>query len=235
MNKGQFAALTAALGLATMAGSGYIAYASSNSHASASGSGSSANGASGQGGGASPAPSAGSGAGGVGVATQTQGSGATAKAGDGTVQQCGNSDIAVASADSEGAAGHISLLLEFTNTSGHACVLRGYPGASLLGPKGKDLLDAQRTLTGPSGGAVGLSSAPRVLLEPNAIASAVLEWSDVPTGSGADGGCQVQDAAALDVTPPNTTQSTAVDFAAGTEVCAEFQVHPVLLGVNRTP
>jgi hypothetical protein len=74
-----------------------------------------------------------------------------------------------------------------------------------------------------------------VLLQPNATASAVLEWSDVPTGTGANDGCAVQNAVTLEVTPPNTTQSTAVSFAAGTDVCAEFQVHPVLLGVNRTP
>jgi hypothetical protein len=175
------------------------------------------------------------GVGGMNGGVQTQASGATAETGTDTAVQCGNSDIEVSSADDESAAGHISLLLVFTNVSGHDCVLHGYPGASLLGQNGKDLADAKRTLSGYSGGAVGMSAAPRVLLRPNATASAVLEWSDVPTGSGANGGCAVQNAIALDVTPPNTTQSTTIPIAAKTDVCAEFQVHPVLLGAKRTP
>lgn len=237
MTKGQFAALTVALGLATMAGAGYIAYASSDTQKPGASAGASLNGATGTPGTGTQAPaSQDPGPGGDG------GSGATAPAStaDGgtgagsAAPACAGSDITVSSEDGQGAAGHLSMLLVFTNTGTQVCVLRGYPGASLFGPDGKDLLDAQRTLSGYSGGAVGLSTPPRVLLVPGGTASAVLEWSDVPTGSGADGGCAVTKAVSLGVTPPNTKQTTTISVDQP-QVCSAFQIHPVLKGIVHTP
>jgi hypothetical protein len=236
MTKGQFAALTVALGLATMAGAGYIAYASADPHGSGANAGGATNSATGTpGGGLSPTagPGGDGGAGGA-TAPASQGTaGKTAPAGA-AAQACGDADITVSTAQSQGAAGHLSMLLVFTNTSDHICALRGYPGASMLGVNGTDLIDATRTLKGYSGGAVGLSTAPRVVLKPTESASAVLEWSDVPTGSGADGGCVAPDPIALAVTPPNTKQTTTISVAKP-QVCAEFQIHPVLKGIVHTP
>lgn len=235
MTKGQFAALTVALGLATMAGAGYIAYASADTHGSGANAGgpvNSATGTSGGGGGTSAGPG-GAGAGGATAATSQGTDGKTAPAGP-AVQACGDADVTVSTAQSQGAAGHLSMLLVFTNTSDHVCALRGYPGASMIGVGGKDLADATRTLHGYSGGAVGLSTTPRVVLKPSETASAVLEWSDVPTGSGANGGCVAPDPIALAVTPPNTRQTTMISVAQP-QVCAEFQIHPVLAGIVHTP
>jgi hypothetical protein len=230
MTKGQFAALTTALGLAMMAGTGYIAYANTNSHGSGAHSGAGSDTEAGSGAGAAAQPTWN--AGGAGATPAAQDAGKPTAA----VPDCGDSDIQVSTTDNEGAAGHISLVLVFTNSGGHDCVLHGYPGASLLDGNGRDLLDATRTLSGDAGGAVGLSVAPHVLLHPDATASAVLEWTDVPTGSGANGGaCQVQDAVSLAVTPPNTTATTTLSMPAQTDVCAGFQIHPVLLGVGRKP
>jgi hypothetical protein len=224
MTKGQFALLTAALGLMTMGGAGYIAYANTPPHAS-SGAGASADG---------QATSGGGGA----ISVPSYGSNATATPSDfgkaGTVPgglACQNGDVQVTEQPGQGAAGHVSLLLVFQNTSSNACTLHGYPGASLVDQKGKDLLDATRTLSGHMGGAVGLVKAPVVVLAPGARASAVLEWSDVTTASG----CQVQNAANLLVTPPNTTQSTSLSISSGAQVCGEFEIHPVLKGVLSQP
>ena len=224
MTKGQFALLTAALGLMTMGGAGYIAYASTSPHSS-SGAGSSANGQpTSGGGGATSVPS------GASSATTTPSDAGGVPAGPGG-RACQNGDVQVTEQPGQGAAGHVSLLLVFQNTSGNTCTLHGYPGASLADQKGKDLLDATRTLSGHMGGAVGLAKAPVVLLQPGAQASAVLEWSDVTTASG----CQVQNAASLLVTPPNTTQTTTLAISSGTEVCGEFEIHPVLKGVLSQP
>jgi hypothetical protein len=232
MTKGQFAALTAALGLATMAGTGYIAYANSGSHGSGGGNGAS----SGSQAGAGSQPSSGAtgyGAGSTATSDPKQGgsSGSGGDSGSNSAPPCGNADIQVTTSDNEGATGHISLLLVFTNNSGHDCVMHGYPGAALQAQNGTDAGDAVRKLSGFSGGAVGLSAPPLVLLHSNAAASAVLEWSDVPTASG----CAVQDPVALDVTPPNTTQTTTIPLPAQTDVCGGFQVHPVLAGIKRVP
>ena len=230
ITKGQFAMLTAGLGVATMAGAGYLAYANSHPRSSSQSGGqvsvvtgsptATATGFSG-------VPEGGSGAGsgaGAGKGTGT-GSGAT-----GAALECHNTDMQVAEKDGQGAAGHISLLLVFTNVGGHACYLKGYPGATVTGQGDVTSLDAKRTLSGYSGGAQGLTAAPYVQLKPNGQASAVLEWSDVPDATG----CEMKDTADLAVTPPNLTQST--DFAlSGSEICSEFQIHPVLPGVTNTP
>lgn len=236
MNKGQFTALTVALGLATMGGAGYIAYASSNPHGSGAHNNASSNNAAGTGTGSGPqqSQSASPGDGGAAAGSPSaQGTGTSAPTGTGAAA-CGNGDITISTSDSQGAAGHESMLLVFTNTSTHPCVLHGYPGASLFGQNGQDLLDAKRTLSGYSGGAVGMTSTPKVLLQPSETASAVLEWSDVPTGSGANGGCAVTDALSIGVTPPNTKQTTTIPVDQP-QVCSEFQIHPVLKGIVHSP
>ena len=213
MTKGQFAMLTAALGLATMGGAGYIAYANTSpGHPSTTNNGETVNVQNGATGAASPSLPA--------DAASAQATGSDANG----VAACVNGEVQVTEQSGQGAAGHVSLLLIFQNTSSTACSLYGYPGASLVGPGGADLLDAKRNRG-------GLGTMPTVVLAAGAEASAVLEWSDVPNSS-ASGGCQVQNAASLVVTPPNFTQSTTLTFPAGTPVCSAFEIHPVLKSVG---
>lgn len=215
MTKGQFALLTAALGLATMGGAGYFAYASSTPH-STSPNGASANGQpSASSGGAVTVPSDSSS-----PATGEDSGGAGAQGG----RACRNGEVQVTEKPGQGAAGTVSLVLVFQNVSGGTCTLHGYPGASLVDQSGKDLLDATRVLPD------GLAKAPVVVLAPGAQATALLLWSDVPTGAG--NACAVQNPANLLVTPPNTTQSSQLELAAGTEVCSAFRIRPVLSGVT---
>lgn len=222
MTKGQFALLTAALGLVTMGGAGYFAYASSGTHSSNSNGASAAGLPTGAGTGTAAVPGDGSSA--------TSDSGGNGN-GNGSGRNCQNGDIQVTEQAGQGAAGHISLLLVFQNTSGSTCVLHGYPGAELTGQAGTAGLNATRTLSGHLGGAVGLAKAPTVVLAPGGDASAVLEWSDVPTGSG----CAMQNPTSLLVTPPNTTQTSTLSISSGTAVCSGLEIHPVLKGVVSEP
>jgi len=216
MTKGQFALLTAALGLVTMGGAGYFAYASSTPHSSSS-NGASANGQrTGASGGSGLVPSGGP------SATSDPTSSAAGGVQSGGKAACQNGEIQVTDQPGQGAAGTISMVLVFRNVGSRACTLHGYPGASLIDTSGTDLLNATRTL--PS----GLAKSPVVALEPGAQATALLLWSDVPTSSG----CAVQKPVELLVTPPNTTKSTALSISAGSSVCAEFRIHPVLTGVT---
>jgi Protein of unknown function (DUF4232) len=227
MTKGQFALLTAALGLATMAGAGYFGFAHADAPGST-GSGSSSSALGGQGGstgtGAATAPAVGATGGAAG--SGYNGTGSSTGSGSGTpaaVPQCTGADIQVGESSGEGAAGHLSVVLDFTDVGGHACVLRGYPGASMFAEDGHSLADAQRTLYGPAGGATGLSSAPRVVLKPSGVATAIVEWSDVP-----DGSQSCLSPAELGVTPPNTKQTTTFPMSGQAEVCSDFEVHPVV-------
>ncbi|HET9169625.1 MAG TPA: DUF4232 domain-containing protein [Actinospica sp.] len=214
MTKGQFALLTAALGLVTMGGAGYFAYASTSPHSSASANGASANGQSTSGsgnGGPLTVPSGGA------DATPTPGYSGDG-GGKGAGSDCGTGQVQVSEQQGQGAMGTVSVVLVFQNTSTTSCELRGYPGASLAGQDGTVLLNAVRKP------AAGLAKSPIVVLAPGAQATAVLSWSDVATGSG----CAVQNAAKLLVTPPNTKQSATLPFTAGSPVCSNFTVHPVL-------
>jgi hypothetical protein len=214
MTKGQFALLTGALALATMGGAGYIAYASTapspHDTGSSSGAATSGRGSSGASGGVVAVPSSGESAG-------------SAQDSAGAAVQCVNGDIQVTDSEGQGAAGEVSLLLIFRNVSGHSCSLYGYPGASLVGPGGEDLLDAEREHP-------GLSKIPDIVLASGGQASAVVEWSDVQNSS-VPGGCAVQNATSLMVTPPNFTQSSTLSIASGTDVCSGFEIHPVVNGV----
>ena len=226
MTKAQFALLTAALGLATMGGAGYYAYASTTPNTSgtnAAASGQRAGSATG----GIPVPTGGASI----VAGTGAGKGSTAyKSG---VPECGNGDVQVSESSGQGAAGHLSLLLIFQNVSGHECFLHGYPGAALSAQGGGNPLNATRSLSGYLGGAVGLKQVPYVFLDAAGKASAVLEWSDVQNGS-APGGCVLRNPVSLVVTPPNFTQSSTLTFA-GSPVCSGFEVHPVLTGVVSQP
>ena len=238
MTKIQFAVLTAVLGLATMGGAGYIAYANTSPHGSGGDTGASA---SGQGGanasGTSPANANGSsgqgGANGTGAKAGATGDAGETDGDTGGDAQCVNGDVQVTDTEGQGAAGHVSLLLVFQNVSGHPCHLHGYPGASLVDQAGDNLLNAKRTLSGYLGGGVGLQKIPDVLLPAGGKASAVLEWSDVPDSSQPND-CDVQNATGLLVTPPNFTQSTSLSLG-GSTVCSDFQIHPVLAGVVSRP
>jgi hypothetical protein len=227
MTKGQFALLTAALGLATMAGAGYFGYAHADSPSSK-GSSSSGSASGSQGGAAGAGTGAAAGGGGATGGGATDGAAASGNGAAGSVSgtaasvpECTGSDIQVEESGGGGAAGHLSVVLDFTDVGGHACFLRGYPGASMLAQDGSSVLDARRTLSGPASGVTGLSSPPRVVLQPGGVATAVAEWSDVSGGSQS-----CLSPVNLGVTPPNTKQTTTFSMA-GQQVCSDFEVHPV--------
>lgn len=235
MTRGQFIALTAVLAAVVMAGAGYLTYAAV-SHSStspqarppATGSGP----AQGQDG--SPVTVPTGGLNGAAAADPTASAAApTANPPAGKVPECGNGDVTVNLGQSQGATGHISVLLLFTNDTSHPCSLHNYPGAELTDPSGTlPPLDASRTLVGFMGGAKGLSHPPVVPLGPGQTVAAVLEWTDVTSSSTA--ACYTGKDV-LGVTPPDTTQTTKLNLGPSAMVCGNFQVHPVLPVVGDTP
>ena len=202
-----------AAGCASSANGTQGASASSPSSVATAGASGASGAATGAGAGASASPSGNGGAGG----------GATANAQAGAGPACSGAQLKVTTADGGAAAGHLSMVLLFANTGSAACALGGYPGAAVSGSGGSTLLNAQRTLSGYTGGAHGVDV---VTVAPGTSASALLEWSDVPTGSG----CPGAGATALLITPPNTTATTSL--APINEVCSGFQIHPVVSGTS---
>ncbi|WP_084316874.1 DUF4232 domain-containing protein [Actinospica robiniae] len=237
MSRGQFIAVTAVLAAAVMAGSGYLAYASvggsstppqslppaTGSSATASADGSPVT-----------VPTLTATVGASASASPSAAASASASASAPAAPGCGDDAITVSLGQGQGAAGHVSVLLLFTNSSGQTCTLQGYPGAELVDPSGTlKPLDAVRKLTGNMGGAVGLAKPPLVTLAVGQTVSAVLEWSDVPSGD-SSASCYTS-ADTLEATPPNSKRSTTLALGSSATVCGAFQVHPVLPLIGNAP
>ena len=99
--------------------------------------------------------------------------------------------------------------------------------AAGLNASGAQVVQAQRTLTGMMGGlAPGVTALPRITLAPGQTASAVVEGTDVPSGT--ETSCPTYPS--LLVTAPNAKASVTIPFAL--PGCSGLQVHPVVPGTS---
>jgi hypothetical protein len=131
----------------------------------------------------------------------------------------GNLGAWVAVDQGNGAAGSVYFPLQFTNLSGHACSVHGFPGVSALDRNGHQL---------GSPASWDHVSVPRtVVLAAGATAHAALRWSDA-TVTTAPGCHPVNSAFELRIYPPN--QRSATHAAFGLEVCSHSG--PIYLSVG---
>lgn len=105
------------------------------------------------------------------------------------------------SPESNGTAGSIYYTLEFTNLSGHACTLAGYPGVSSVTLSGAQLGSAGSRTTVP---------AHVVTLAQGASAHTALQVTEA--GNYPASSCHLVDAAGIRVYPPGQTASKIVPF-----------------------
>jgi hypothetical protein len=140
---------------------------------------------------------------------------------------CTGSNIGTSGTMAAAAAGHQGAVLLFVNHGATSCVLFGYPGVAGLNSSGAQVVQATRTLTGMMGGlAPGVTTVPRITLAPGQTASAVVEGTDVPSGT--ETSCPTYPT--LLVTAPNTMVSVTVPLAL--PGCSGLQVHPVVPGTS---
>jgi len=109
----------------------------------------------------------------------------------------GNLSVWVDVSQPSGAAGSVYYPLDFTNTGGHACTLRGYPGVSATTANGKQL--------GRAAGRVPQETAATVTIPAGGSAHAVLSWVEV--GNFTASGCQPATASLIKVFPPGRTSA----------------------------
>ena len=135
---------------------------------------------------------------------------------------CANGDLAVTAGRSRAAAGHVGVALVFRNVSRAACSLYGYPGVAGLDSQGRQAIQATRTSNGYLGGTY---VARTVVLPPGGSASALVEGTDVPSGSQS---CATY--RALLVVAPGQTRSQVLRVSV--PGCPSIQVHPVVPGAD---
>ena len=123
-----------------------------------------------------------------------------------TVPACTTSGLVIwLNTMGNGAAGSIYYTLEFTNLSGHACTLSGYPGVSAVDLSGHQL--------GSAGGRDSSSPGHTVTLAASGshqTATATLRV--VEAGNFPPSACGITTAAGIRVYPPNQTASKVVPF-----------------------
>jgi len=144
---------------------------------------------------------------------------AAAPADAASVPQCKGALLRITHGMPDAGMGHGFLVLRFRNISQRTCSLRGYPGLDALRRNGTVLAHAKRTLHGQT----GASRVSTIVLQPNRVASASVQWYNFnPTTGGA---CAFS--AKIAVTPANT--STTTNFSVGVSKCG-LQVHPTVAG-----
>lgn len=129
----------------------------------------------------------------------------TASAPAAPVPACTAADLGVwfAVTQGNGAAGSIYYPLEFTNLTRHACVMRGFPGVSVLDRHGHQLGSPARWDPGVR--------ARTVLLAAGATAHTILRWSDATVSTAP--GCHPTFAASqLRIYPPGQYGATYAAF-----------------------
>jgi hypothetical protein len=129
------------------------------------------------------------------------------------VPSCATSGLTVTLGGSQGTAGSIYQVIDFTNNGSSECTLYGYPGVSLQGglPLSQVGAAAARDTTTP---------ASLVTLAPGAVANAVLQITIA--GNYPASTCDPQAATTLLVYPPNQTASAMVHY--GTTGCSSTSV-----------
>lgn len=132
------------------------------------------------------------------------------------------SNIRVIPGQSQGAAGHLTLVLIFNNVGHTLCRMYGYPGLDLVTASGAVVAHAKRTLSGMAGGAASVAM---VTLAAGGSASALVEANDVPQNNIANCGSY-----SLNVTPPE--EYVSVPGGTARMPKCDLQIHPVVAGTH---
>jgi len=111
----------------------------------------------------------------------------------------------------------------FANASTRPCTLLGYPGVAGLDASGRQVVQAVRSFSGYLGGDYVVRA---VRLEPGGRAAALVEGTDVPSGSATS----CLRCPRLLVTAPGQTESHPL--SGGMPDCSPLQVHPVVAGTT---
>ncbi|MET9960003.1 DUF4232 domain-containing protein [Streptomyces sp. NPDC006326] len=124
---------------------------------------------------------------------------------------CHVADLNLAIGEADGAAGSLYYPIQFTNTSTHTCVLRGYPGVSVV--------DVRHRQIGTSAARTG-EQVNTVSVEPGETVTATFRTNSEGVGLG----CR-RTSTYVKVYPPNSYQAVQIPYHL--RVCGAFEISPV--------
>lgn len=135
------------------------------------------------------------------------------------VTTCLASQLSIAAAAGNGAAGTITTTMSMTNTSSTTCTLYGYPGMQLLDAQGGNI-PTSVVRGGVSEGPPASANPPSlVTLAPGQAGTFTMQYEDVPVGN--ETSCPTS--AKAEITPPNDTKPAVVTLAIAP--CGNGTVH----------
>jgi hypothetical protein len=160
------------------------------------------------------------------TSTSSQTPTGTQPAGQAGGSLCRKAGLTVSVGPVEGASGHRSVPVLFTNIGAQPCRLRGYPGVAAVDSNERQVAQAKRTLHGYMGGLATGTTLPTVTLLPGRSASALVEALAFNASDGS--ACTAY--YGLLVTAPDDTESTRLPW--GNDGCSDLQIHPVVPGTS---
>jgi uncharacterized protein DUF4232 len=166
---------------------------------------------------ASPAATAAASAAGTPVSSPTP---AASPAVAGGAAACPTRSLGAKVGVSQGTAGSIYTVIDFTNIGNVTCTLYGYPGVSLAG--GTPVTQIGQAATESKATARAL-----VTLKPGAVANALLQVVDA--GNYPPATCSLANATYLQIYPPN--QTTPIYLAFKSQACSSKSVHILTISV----
>jgi hypothetical protein len=140
----------------------------------------------------------------------------------GRVPVCRTGNLRASIGNGEGAAGHTYETIRLTNSGKTSCAIRGFPGVSYVGARGRQL-GAAADRTGGAGR--------RIVLRPGEYAASTLAIVHPGIQAGCDKPAQIVPAAYLRVYPPANRQALFLRTAKGEDACANPAVHQLTVTV----
>lgn len=140
--------------------------------------------------------------------------------------ECTAGDLTAKQVSSNGAAGTIVFVYTLTNSSKSDCYTYGWPGVGYLGTSGQTLPTTPTRVTRDMVGSTG--SPKQFTISPGSEGSFRVTLSDVTSTDG--GGCV--NAAAIEITPPNDTQSIKLPLSPRISTCGRGTVTPMQAGTT---
>jgi hypothetical protein len=139
---------------------------------------------------------------------------------------CAPGKLRTTVADGLAGTGHVSSVILVRNAGPGPCRLMGYPAVRFRNGTGVEVARGIPTPHGFTGGLPVGAPIPVVDLEPGESASAVMEGTDMPTGTATS--CPSY--ASYTIALPGWPGTTTIDHSYGG--CSDVQVHPFVLGFN---
>lgn len=166
---------------------------------------------------------------------QTSASSASSASGQVGPGRCYSNQLSVHPGQSSGAAGSVSRIVTFTNTSSSTCTLTGYPGMQMLGSSGQRLAT---TVHRGAAATVPALAVRTVTVAPGGTASFVAGWADATGYAGET--CPTS--SRVEITAPNDYSSLTIAWAIApyggntTNLhCGDISVSPVYAGSGQPP